>query len=144
MEISDSMREIITVTGKLDPSEISFCQFHEHLLLRKGRSFEIHPALFMEDIALSAKEAAVYRTAGGTTIVEAQPGGCGRMAAGLAEISRATGVQIICATGFHKMLFYPENHWIFQRNERELEEYFIRELTQIGRASCRERVYATV
>ncbi len=123
------MREIITVTGKLDPSEVKFCQFHEHLLLRKGRSFEIHPALWMENLQLSAQEALSYRKAGGTMLIDAQPGGCGRMADGLAEISKKTGVQILCSTGFHKMIFYPEDHWIFLKTAEELEEYFVRELT---------------
>lgn len=124
------MREIISVTGKIEPSDIRFCQFHEHLLIRKGKSYQIHPALWMEDVDASAREAAGYKRAGGTTLIDAQPGGCGRMAEGLAEIAKASGVHIICSTGFHKMQFYPRDHWIFRTGEKELEEFFVRELTE--------------
>lgn len=122
------MRDIVTVTGLLPKSEVGFCQFHEHLLLQKGRSYEINPALCMEDISTSAKEAARFHAAGGRTLIDAQPPGCGRMAEGLAEISHMTGVHIICSTGFHKMIFYPEEHWIFKKSRHELEALFVQEL----------------
>lgn len=122
------MRDIITVTGRLPETEVGFCQFHEHLLLQKGKSWEINPALCMEDISASAQEAARFHAAGGRTLIDAQPPGCGRMAEGLAEISRMTGVHIICSTGFHKMIFYPEDHWIFSKSRHELEALFVQEL----------------
>lgn len=125
------MREIVTVTGTIKPEEVGFCQFHEHLLVSMGKSYEINPAIYMDDILKSAAEAALFKKAGGSTLIDAQPGGCNRMAEGLSEISRRTGVSIICATGFHKMMFYPEGHWIFSSGEDALTDFFVREL-QVG------------
>lgn len=123
------MREIVTVTGNITADRIGFCQFHEHLLVSKGRSFEINPDIYMDEIEKSAAEAALFKEAGGDTVIDAQPGGCNRMAGGLAEISRRTGVNIICSTGFHKLMFYPEGHWIFDMPEANLAGFFARELT---------------
>lgn len=123
------MRDIVTVTGNLACDKVGFCQFHEHLLLSKGKSFEINPALYMDDIEAGCEEAKRFLAAGGNTIIDAQPGGCNRMADGLAEISKRTGIHIICSAGFHKMMFYPQDHWIFSWNEKELENFFVQELT---------------
>ena len=130
------MREIVTVTGTITAADIGFCQFHEHLLIRKGRSFEVNPALCMEDIDKSTEEVRAYKAAGGSTLIDAQPGGCGRMADGLEEISKVTGVHIICSTGFHKMVFYAKDHWIFSADEDQIREFFVQELTEGVHNEC--------
>lgn len=121
--------KIHTVLGEKSPRELGFTQCHEHLLLRRGKSFEINPALCMDDLEKSVREAAAYKAAGGAAVVEAQPVGCGRDSVGLVEISRRTGVDVIASTGFHKLLFYPEGHWIRHASERELAGMFVEELT---------------
>lgn len=123
------MREIVTVTGNITADKIGFCQFHEHLLVSRGKSYEINPDIYMDEVEKSAAETVLFKKVGGSTIIDAQPGGCNRMADGLEEISRKTGVNIICSTGFHKLMFYPEGHWIFDMPEAELAEFFTRELT---------------
>ena len=119
---------IITVTGQIPPEELGFCQCHEHLLIAPGRSGEIDPALCFHDIARSVQEACRYRAAGGSSLVDAQPVGCGRMASGLLEISRQAGISLVASTGFHKMRFYPEEHWIFSASSSQLRDLFIHEL----------------
>ena len=116
---------IITVTGQIPPEELGFCQCHEHLLIAPGRSGEIDPALCFHDITRSAQEACRYRAAGGSSLVDAQPVGCGRMASGLLEISRQAGISLVASTGFHKMRFYPEEHWIFSASSSQLRDLFI-------------------
>lgn len=127
------MRErnkIVTVTGTMDPDPSLYFQCHEHLLLAKGQSFLVDPALCLDDLEKSKEEAFAYVKKGGDGLVEAQPVGCGRMAEGLEQISRATGVRIVASTGFHKMAFYPEKHWIFSESEDWLTDLFVRELTE--------------
>ena len=123
-------RRIVTVTGEVSPSELGFCQCHEHILMAKGKSFEINATLCIDDPAKSEEEVLSYKAAGGEAIVEAQPVGCGRMADGLKTISEKTGVKIISSTGFHKMLFYPDNHWIMKMTAGQLENLFVTELTE--------------
>ena len=119
---------IRTVTGDISPLELGYCQCHEHLLLAKGKSYTIDPSLYMDDEKKSADELLSYYAAGGRALVDAQPVGCGRMADGLRRISEASGVKIIASTGFHKLLFYPEDHVVYRSSAEELAELFAGEL----------------
>lgn len=124
------MKTIMTVLGRQNPDQLGFCHCHEHLMLSKGVSFERNPALCMEDVEKSTREAILFREAGGGTIIEAQPGGCNRMESALQEIARASGVNIIASTGFHKLIFYPEDHWFYTADEDFLYRFFLHELTE--------------
>lgn len=122
------MKKIVTVTGEIQPGQLGFCQCHEHILLSKGQSFKVNPALFFDEPEKSIAEVKKYKMAGGCSFVDAQPLGCNRMAEGLVQISRETGVNIIASTGFHKLLFYPEDHWIFRASEEKLVRLWTEEL----------------
>lgn len=121
---------IMTVTGPVEPGKLGYCQCHEHLLIAMGTSHEVHPALWMDDVVASTAEAERYQKIGGTALVDAQPVGCGRMASGLAEISRTVGVRIIASTGFHKLCFYPQNHWIHTVPARTIADLYVKELQE--------------
>jgi phosphotriesterase-related protein len=119
---------IQTVLGPVRPEDLGYCQCHEHLFVRKGKSFEINPAIYMDDLEKSSKELMLYKAAGGRSLVDAQPVGCGRMADYLAEASQISSVGIIASTGFHKLAFYYEGHWIRRLSEDELAELFASEI----------------
>ncbi len=122
------MPYIQTITGRISPDKLTFCHCHEHLMLRKGKSFDVNQALCIDDYDKTLRELSDFYSAGGSMVVDAQPVGCGRMEEELQALSRASGVHIIASTGFHKMLFYPENHWIFQYSCEELTALFLQEL----------------
>ena len=106
------MKEIITVTGRIAPEELGFCQCHEHIAMSKGISYQINPALCIDDMEKSLEEAKRFHLAGGQSFIEAQPCGANRMALELRSLSEDSGVHIIASTGFHKLCFYPKEHWI--------------------------------
>ena len=122
------MRSIQTVTGKKSPEDLGFCQCHEHLMLSKGVSWEMDHNLCIDDIVKSTQEARRLKEMGGSTVVDAQPVGCNRMEEALVEIAEQTGLNIIASTGFHKLYFYPENHWIHTWSPEELTRLFLFEL----------------
>ncbi|MCL2864707.1 MAG: hypothetical protein FWE25_04095 [Lachnospiraceae bacterium] len=122
------MKKIITVNGAKAPDEIGFCQSHEHLLISKGVSATLNQALCIDDINKSTVEVRAFKSMGGNTLVDAQPGGCNRVAEGLAQISKDTGVHIICSTGFHKHAFYPKDHWLFTYSLEQLKDVYVHEL----------------
>jgi len=130
------MRTVTTALGDISPESLGHCQSHEHICITKGRSSEINPDLLIDDPNKSAAELRDYRDAGGRAVVDAQPVGCGRDAAFLADASRAGGVHIIASTGFHKLMFYPEGHWIFSMAGGEIEKIFTAELTEGMYAGC--------
>ena len=131
---------ITTVSGDIKAENLGFCQSHEHLFIAKGHSFHINPDICINDEEKSIQEARLYKKAGGDAVVDAQPIGTGRDAAALERISRESGVHIIASTGFHKLLFYPREHWIFSCSEDMLSHIFIRELTAGMYGLCDEHM----
>jgi len=121
--------EVMTVTGAVPAQALGFCQCHEHLLIAPGKSGETDPALCFDDLVKSTEEVFRYKKEGGVSLVEAQPLGCGRMASGLVNISQKTGLLIVASTGFHKMKFYPDYHWIFSLASDRITELYLHELS---------------
>lgn len=120
---------IVTVLGEITRGELDFCQSHEHLFIANGYPAAVNPSQRIDDCVLSATELTAYRKAGGCAVVDAQPIGCGRGVNELARVSRESGAHIIASTGFHRMAFYPENHWIYTYSADKLTELFVSELT---------------
>lgn len=143
MEKGTAEKKIHTVLGEIRPERLGFTQCHEHLMLSRGKPWEINPALCMDDLEKSVRETESYRSAGGSALVEAQPVGCNRDSEGLVKIAERAGVFIIASTGFHKMQFYGEGHWIFTAEEKELAKLFISELTE-GMCTGMDREYRPV
>jgi phosphotriesterase-related protein len=121
---------ITTVLGDIDPGQLGFCQSHEHLCIKRGRSAEINPVLCIDDTPKTLAELEAYYKAGGRAIVDAQPLGCGRDPEALAELSRQSGIHIIASTGFHRMLYYAEDHWIFGIDGDTLAGLYLTELSE--------------
>jgi phosphotriesterase-related protein len=124
------MSGITTVLGDIAPSELGFCQSHEHLSITGAGRFPVIAEDRIDDWEKSRLEAELYRRAGGDALVDAQPLGCGRDAAMLRDIAEKSGVRIIASTGFHKLAYYPEGHWIHTAGAEELAGIFIAELRQ--------------
>ncbi|KMZ53388.1 phosphotriesterase family protein [Dorea sp. D27] len=124
------MPYIQTVTGQIPPDTLGFCHCHEHLMIRKGQSYLVNEALCIDSYDKTRAELELFRKSGGAAIVDAQPAGCSRDAEALCRLGHETGIQIIASTGFHKMAFYPQEHWIFDMSEVSLAALFVRELTE--------------
>ena len=130
------MGHITTVLGEIPTEELGYCQCHEHLSIARNFFAGINPDICIDDREKSTSELLLYRAAGGRAIVDAQPAGCGRDAAMLEEISRRSGVHVIASTGFHRMMYYPEDHWIHQYDCDRLTRLYISELTEGMYALC--------
>lgn len=122
------MGSVVTVLGAIRPEDLGFCHSHEHLSIAKGQSYKVNPALRIDDTETTLEELRDYKNAGGRAVVDAQPVGCGRDASVLAELSERSGVHIVAATGFHKMVFYPKDHWVFRLEATDLAMIFMGEL----------------
>lgn len=122
--------KIMTVNGAISPEALGFCQCHEHLMLKKGISFLQNPDLCIDDLEKSRQEVSRYAEAGGRSLIDAQPGGCCRMEKQLSFLASVTGVNILASTGFHKLCFYPADHWIHNFTEAQMYEFILHELTK--------------
>lgn len=124
-----------TVLGDIDPALAGETDSHDHLFIADGQSARVNPSLRLDDYGRTLEELLRFRRAGGGLVVDAQPIGCGRMAALQARASRESGVHIIASTGFHRLHFYRPGHWIFTLPEDGLTELFVGELTE-GMFAC--------
>ncbi|MGJ5749676.1 phosphotriesterase-related protein [Streptomyces puniciscabiei] len=99
------MSRVRTVLGDIPPEELGVCDAHDHLFLCSPRL----PGQELNDLPAARAELAAFRAAGGVAVVQWTPYGMGRRAADLPELSRATGVRLVCATGLHQAAHYdPE------------------------------------
>jgi phosphotriesterase-related protein len=134
---------ITTVTGDIGPGDLGFCQSHEHLWIT-GFPGTVNPDLRIDDAEKSRAEMERYRLAGGDALVDAQPVCCGRDAVVLKTFSEQSGIRIIASTGFHKMIYYPEGHWIYRADADSLTRLFLKELSEGmygGEHACREFIH---
>lgn len=121
------MRFIRTVLGDIDPTELGVCYPHEHVLCSP-------PATVKDrDLEMASESAAIqeltwFHQAGGRGLVELSPADYGRNAPGLARVSQATGVHIVCVTGHHKTAF--SGPWVHDKSIDELADRFARDVTE--------------
>jgi 5-phospho-D-xylono-1,4-lactonase len=100
------MAQIQTVTGKIQPHELGVTYGHEHLLFWPPEPYRTQdPELALDSLDAAIQEARCFAMAGGRTLVEMSTVDLNRQAAGLRQVSEATGVYIIAATGFNKGKF---------------------------------------
>ena len=125
-----STKRITTVLGDITPCALGFCQSHEHLSIARNSPIAGGPERCIDDEEKSTAELELFYSKGGRALVDAQPLGCGREAAMQTAISEKSGVHIIASTGFHKLSFYPEGHWLHTCGEDELTRLYIHELEQ--------------
>ncbi|WFB06402.1 phosphotriesterase [Streptomyces sp. LX-29] len=117
-----------TVLGDVPAAELGVCDAHDHLFLRSP----LLPGQELDDPAAAADELRAFAAAGGRAVVQWTPYGMGRGAGHLAELSRATGVRIVAATGLHQARHYAPA--LLDRVRDRLAELFLAELTLgIGR-----------
>ena len=120
-----SMPFIRTVLGDVDPAELGPCDAHEHLFLVTP----IQPGDDLTEVGKAIEEVRALHGAGGRALVEWTPIGLGRDLAGLIEVSLATGVKIVAATGLHRDAHYGADEPLRSTAAELLADTFTAELT---------------
>ncbi|MER6068519.1 phosphotriesterase [Streptomyces sp. NPDC001817] len=127
------MSHVRTVLGDIRPEELGVCDAHDHLFLSSPQL----PGQELNDLSAARAELAAFRAAGGAAVVQWTPYGMGRRAADLPELSRATGVRLVCATGLHQAAHY-DPQLLDRLRGGGLAELFVSELTEgIGTTGVR-------
>lgn len=124
-----------TVTGNVPVTAIQLADGHEHVWIdpSEGGSAEAH--IELNDYVRIRQELESFRQAGGTLLVDCQPGGAGRDTLQLRRLSEDTGVLITATTGTHQQKYYAPDSWQWQASVDEAARYFISELTEGTRES---------
>jgi len=100
---------------------------HEHVITHPPASVTDRD-LAMENIAAATRELCHFHLAGGRGMVEMTPRDYGRDPVAVREISAATGVHIVCTTGWLKDKFCRP--WVQERTVDDLADEMIREITE--------------
>jgi len=134
--------DLMTVTGPVPLEAVRLADGHAHAWIARpapelrsrpegqGQPDPLGPYPVLADFSPIRAELAGFRAAGGTTLIDCQPGGCGRDARVLRRLARATGLHITTTTGYHLPGYYPAGHWLWSASVEEAAIYFAKELTE--------------
>jgi 5-phospho-D-xylono-1,4-lactonase len=122
------MAIVRTVLGDIDPSVLGRTNAHEHLFIRDGLILILEPDFRLDSEENAVSEVTDFRSHGGQAIVDTSPLGVGRDPEGLVNVSRATGVHVIAATGFHKPRYYLDSHWRNRLTAEQIAQLFVEEI----------------
>ncbi|HLL88120.1 MAG TPA: hypothetical protein VK324_02340, partial [Tepidisphaeraceae bacterium] len=96
------MSFVRTILGDIDAREMGVCYAHEHIVIDASYPTEKEPDFLLADVDRIAAELRDLHMAGVRAVIDSMPGGgAGRNALKLAEISRRSGLHIVCPTGLH-------------------------------------------
>jgi len=121
------MSNVMTVLGEVYPEHLGVTDAHNHVWIDQIHGVNpAGPVLNLWEPILS--ELLEYALAGGQTILDCQPCGCGRNANKLAKLSKASGVAIVACTGFHRNLYYPPDYWLWREQTEAIAHHFLQEI----------------
>jgi len=120
---------IITVSGTIDPEEAGIVDAHNHVWIDNVPGVRTSTPV-LNDFASISAELSDFKIAGGGSIVDCQPGGCGRDGNVLRRLADSSGVNLVACTGYHLRKYYPEDFWLFKSTVETASQFFIRELDE--------------
>lgn len=119
---------IRTVLGDRDAVE-GWVYAHEHLIIDSPLIQDRWPHILLDSVEDAVAELAPCRAAGVSLVVDAMPASAGRDPVRLAAIARASGVDVIAATGLHHDRYYGPLHWSNRVDTAALAALFVSDLT---------------
>lgn len=117
----------MTVLGPVSPASLGLTLPHEHLVcdtVREYRGFGL-----LNDHRLAAAELALFREAGGGSVVDLSTDEIGRDPLALREISRAAGVHVVMGAGHYRDP-YLDRDWFDRHDAGEIADRIVRDATE--------------
>lgn len=121
---------IRTILGNIPPEALGVCYAHEHIIIDESFTTFQNPEFLIDCVDSASKELTEFFAIGGRAMIDSMPCDCGRNVMKLAEISRRSGVHIVCPTGLHLAKYYDPGHWGNFYSEDQLATLFIAEITE--------------
>lgn len=124
------MSFIRTILGDIAPDDLGVCYAHEHIIIDASYTTVVDDGFRLDDVNAASRELAEFYQLGGRAMIDSMPCDAGRNVMKLAEISRRSGVHIVCPTGLHLAKYYDPGHWGNFYSETELTALFVTEITE--------------
>ncbi len=121
--------ELCSVTGRIAPAAAGTVDGHTHVWIDAAGGVD-HASPILTAATDIRRGLDAYRAAGGTTLVDCQPGGCGRNGSKLLQLSQASGITVVAATGFHLRRYYPADTAFFESSTTAADQHFVDEITR--------------
>jgi phosphotriesterase-related protein len=102
----------------------------ENLWFARHHMFSSEDNMVLDDEDLAIREATYFREAGGKTIVDLTPIGVGRNPAGLVNVAKSTGLNIIMGTSYYIALSHEPEMGMQSKTRDNIAEEFIREIRE--------------
>lgn len=119
-------KPVQSVLGTISYDTLGITDAHNHIWIEKVAGTD-STAPVLDQFDSIQSELLDYKSAGGASLLDCQPGGCGRNGTRLVELSQKTGVNVIACTGFHRKKYYTPGFWLFSAAEELVSEYLISE-----------------
>jgi len=120
-------RPVMTVLGPVRYDCLGITDAHNHVWIEAiPDAAQDSPVL--NQFEFIRKELIEYRKTGGETLLDCQPGGCGRDGKMLVALSKASNVDILACTGFHRKKYYPQGYWLWGASAESVSVYLCSEL----------------
>ena len=117
-----------TVLGDIPPEQLGIVYAHEHLVIHGGRPIEYQADFDLSDVDKAVAELAPAQALGLRTVVDAMPCDAGRDVLMLADIARASGVNVIAPSGLHHERYYHDRHWSVRLSVEEIADLFVADI----------------
>ncbi len=134
-----STRLVQTVTGPVPFPLLGLTDAHNHVWIDPVADSDPASPVLNQFHPICA-ELYEYHKAGGDTILDCQPAGCGRNGNSLRELARASGVKIVACTGFHLRKYYSPDFWLWRAKPEGIASFMASELSE-GLAETRSSVF---
>jgi phosphotriesterase-related protein len=124
------MSWIRTVLGDLPAAQLGRCYAHEHVIIDASFTTHVTADFLLDDVDRASAELREFRAHGGGAMIDSMPCDCGRNVRKLAEVSRRSGIHLVCPTGLHLAKYYPPGHWGETLTEDEFAALFIADIDE--------------
>ncbi len=95
-----------TINGDVTPDALGITLIHEHPFMDASKDWDADHCLM--DFATQAAELSIFRSQGGTCVVDQTNIGMGRQPDLLKQLADETGLHVVAATGFYREPWLPE------------------------------------
>jgi phosphotriesterase-related protein len=124
------MSFVRTVLGDIQPEQMGLTYSHEHIIIEGSFPTIANKDFVLNDVEKISEELKDLYALGGRTVVDTMPANSGRNIIKLVEVSKRSGINVICPTGIHLEKYYPPNHWRYHLSEDNLTELFIKDVEE--------------
>ncbi len=126
MNNANPLSEVMTVTGPVSPEDLGFTLMHEHVFLSILADY-LDTDRVLDDPDSARTELQLFKDAGGGTVVDQTNRGLEQNPAGVREMARNTGLNIVLGCGWYREPFYePRLH---RETTDQVADEMIRDIT---------------